>query len=340
MTRSFLLAIATLAAITTAGHTQVTALPEPERPSLRSEAVITGEIVRIGDLIDHAGIVASAPIFRAPDLGSTGTVSADAVLEAVRKHALVGVDARDVRDVVVTRASRTIPASAVEDAISRTLATQYNIGSNKDIAVTFAREMRALYVEPSAKGDLRVAHIDYDLRSGRFDATIEIPSAGGKRTVVPISGRATATVEVATAARTIDRGTVLKDADLIMERRPRTEIGRDIITKPGQAVGLAVRSNLQPGHPIRSAELMKPDLVQRNDMVTIIYEVPGVMLTIRGKAAEGGAEGDVINVLNEQSKRMLQGVIVGPGRVAINSGSPRVASNNTTGSIVNANTRQ
>jgi flagella basal body P-ring formation protein FlgA len=339
MTRSLLAAFAALLAVTTAGHAQIAALPEPERPSLKSEATITGDIVRIGDLIDHAGIVASVPIFRSPDLGSTGTVSADDVLEAVRKHALIGVDPRDVRDVVVTRASRAIPASAVEDAISRTLATQFDLGSNKDIVVNFARDMRVLYVEPSAKGDLRVAHIDYDLRSGRFDATIEIPSAGGKRSIVQISGRATATVEVATAARTIDRGTVLRDADLIMERRPRAEVGRDAITKPSQAVGLAARSNLQPGRPIRSAELMKPDLVQRNDTVTIVYEVPGVVLTVRGKAADGGAEGDVINVINEQSKRTLQGVIVGPGRVAISNGSPRVASDNTTSSIANATTR-
>ena len=84
---------------------------------------------------------------------------------------------------------------------------------------------------------------------------------------------------------------------------------------------------------------MKPDLVQRNETVTLVYEVPGVVLTIRGKAVDGGAEGDVINVLNEQSKRIVQGMIVGPGRVAVNNGSPRVASNNTTGSIVNANTR-
>ena len=31
--------------------------------------------------------------------------------------------------------------------------------------------------------------------------------------------------------------------------------------------------------------------------------MPGIMLTVRGKAIEGGAEGDVISVLNEQSKR-------------------------------------
>jgi len=339
MIRSILAAFAALVAITTAGTAQVATLPDPQRPSLKSEATINGDIVRIGDLVEHAGIVATVPIFRAPDLGDTGAVAADTVLEAVRKHGLIGVNARDVREVVVTRASRTIPASEIEDAITKTLSARFDLGSSKDIVVNFARDVRAIHVEPSAKGEPRVANIDYDLRSGRFEATIEIPAGGGKRSTVQLSGRATATVEVATAARSIERGVVLRDADLIMERRARTEVGRDVITSPAQAVGLAPRAGLQPGRPIRTAELMKPDLVQRNETVTLVYEVPGVVLTIRGKAAEGGAEGDVINVLNEQSKRTLQGVIVGPGRVAINNGSPRVASNSTTGSISNANTR-
>ncbi len=339
MIRSILAAFVALVAISTSGNAQVAGQPVPERPKLKSEAIINGDIVRIGDLVEHAGIVASVPIFRAPDLGYTGTVSADAVIEAVRKHALIGVDATDVQDIVVTRASRTIPANEVEQAISRTLSARFDLGPSKDIVVNFARDIRAIYVEPSAKGELRVTHIDFDTRSGRFDATIEIPAGAGKRSTTQISGRATATIEVATAARTLDRGAVLKDSDVLMERRPRAEVGRDAISKREQAVGLAARTGLQPGRPIRTAELMKPDLVQRNETVTLIYEVPGVVLTIRGKAAEGGAEGDVINVLNEQSKRTVQGVIVGPGRVVINNGSPLVASNYTTKSAANADTR-
>ena len=72
---------------------------------------------------------------------------------------------------------------------------------------------------------------------------------------------------------------------------------------------------------------MKPELVQRNETVTLVYEVPGIVLTVRGKAVDGGAEGDVINVLNEQTKRTVQGVVVGPGRVIISTGSPRLAAN-------------
>ena len=57
MIRSILVAFATLVAITTAGMLQAATLPDPQRPSLKSEAIINGDIVRIGDLIDHAGIV-------------------------------------------------------------------------------------------------------------------------------------------------------------------------------------------------------------------------------------------------------------------------------------------
>jgi len=46
----------------------------------------------------------------------------------------------------------------------------------------------------------------------------------------------------------------------------------------------------------------------------------------------------VISVLNEQSKRVVQGVIIGPGRVAVTNGSRRFAANSATGSV-NANAR-
>ena len=327
MIRTILVALVALLAITTSGIAQTTDQPAPARPTLKSEAIINGEIVRIGDLIENAGIVASVPIFRAPDLGCTGTVSADTVLDAVRKHALIGVETAGLSEVVVTRASRIIPTSDLEAAIKQTLSTRYDLGATKDILVNFTRDTRTIYVDPSAKGEPRVTQIDFDSRSGRFDAVIEVPAATGKRSVVPVSGRAAATVEVATVMQALDRGNIIKDADVSMERRARNDVARDVITRREDIVGLAVRVSLQPGRPIRAGELMRPDLVQRNEAVTLVYEVPGILLTVRGKATEGGSKGDVINVLNEQSKRMAQGVIIGPGRVSVYTGSPRVASN-------------
>jgi flagella basal body P-ring formation protein FlgA len=62
---------------------------------------------------------------------------------------------------------------------------------------------------------------------------------------------------------------------------------------------------------------MKPELVLKNDTVMLHYEVPGIVLAMRGKALESGAEGDVVSVLNVNSKRTIQGIVTGPGRVTV-----------------------
>jgi flagella basal body P-ring formation protein FlgA len=283
--------------------------------------------VRIGDLVEHAGVIAKVPIFRAPDLGSTGTVSADAVVEAVRAHALIGLDTAGIHDVEVTRASRTIAPKEIEDCVVRALATQFALGTPADVAVNFDRALRPLHVEPNAKGELQVARISYDAYSGRFQATLEIPTGPSTRAPLRLSGRATVTVEVVTVAQTVERGAVLKNADVVMARFPRGRISRDVITDSARAIGLAARTALQPGRPLHATQLMKPELIKRNEQVSLVYEVPGISLSVRGKAVEGGAEGDTISVLNEQSKRTLRGIVVGPGRVVVNSRSPQLADN-------------
>ena len=56
----------------------------------------------------------------------------------------------------------------------------------------------------------------------------------------------------------------------------------------------------------------------------LIYEAPGLYLTGRGKAIDSGTEGDVVNIVNLQSKRTVQGVVTGPGQVTITAPGPRL----------------
>src|SRR5262245_2186741 len=80
------------------------------RPALKSEATVIGDVVRIGDLIENAGAAAEVAIFRAPDLGQTGTVPAQQVIDAVLPHRIIALDTRGIAEVAVTRASRLITA--------------------------------------------------------------------------------------------------------------------------------------------------------------------------------------------------------------------------------------
>ena len=88
---------------------------------------------------------------------------------------------------------------------------------------------------------------------------------------------------------------------------------------------MQARRQLRASQAIRTADLAKPDLVQRDQNVILIYEAPGIYLTMRGKALENGTEGDVVNVMNLQSKRTLSGTVTGRGQVSITPAPPRLS---------------
>jgi len=312
-----------LALCFTAGFVAGPAAAQNAAPALRANVTVTGDIVRIGDLVEHAGAVADVPIFRAPDLGTRGAVPTARVVEAIRPHQLIGIDTRGISEVVVTRASRAIPAQEISARIAKALESQYGLGEARNIAVEFDRDARTLNVEPNISGELEVVSLSYNRRTSRFDATIDLPSSTALHwQATHYSGTAIETVDAVTVDHPIEHGEILKASDLTTVRRPKAE--GPVITGLQAAAGLAARHQLRPGQPLHDADLMKPALVQRNDIVTIFYEAPGLTLTLRGQAQDAGALGDTISVMNMQSKRLVQGVVTGPGRVTVAAVPARV----------------
>jgi flagella basal body P-ring formation protein FlgA len=316
-TLALLLALATPAAAQTA-------LP----PALKASVTVTSDVVRIGDLVDNAGIVADVPIFRAPDLGTTGAVPTPRVLDAIRSHELIGIDTRGLSEVMVTRASRTIGISEIAAQVAQTLAGLNGLGEARNLSVRFDRDVHTLQVEASARGALKPLRVYYDPRTTRFDVTFDLAgSTLMHRQPLRVTGTMVETVEAVVLARPLERGEVIKASDITTERRPKAEMASNSVVNADAAVGLAVRRSLRPGQVLRDNDLSKPEIVQRSDAVTIVYEAPGMVLSIRGKAQESGALGDLISVLNVQSKRVVQGTVTGPGRVTITPATARVVEN-------------
>jgi flagella basal body P-ring formation protein FlgA len=294
-------------------------------PTLKAEATVIGDTVRIGDLVEHAGAMADVAIFRAPDLGQTGSVPVARVIEALRPHELADIDTRGIAEVVVIRKSRTLTRKDIEARILRALAGQHGQADSRNLSVTLDNDMRPLQVEPNAAAELLVARLSHDPRTGRFDVTFELPgSTAARRLPLRFTGTIGETFEAAVLVRAVAQGEVLKASDLALERRPKAEFNAQTMTTLEQALGQASRRALRAGLVLRQGDLMKPELVQRHETVTIVYEVPGIVLTVRGKAMAPGALGDVIEVLNIQSKRTIQATVAGPGRVVAYSMNPKI----------------
>ena len=321
--RSLLLAAALLAASAAAALAQ-SSEDVIATPALRASVTVSSDVVRIGDILDNAGTAALIAIYRAPDLGTTGSLPTEKVLATLQAHQVIGVDTKDIKTISVTRLSRPLPAREIELQVGRALEHRSGLGDAANISLTFDRDVRDIQLEASNTGTLQPASTRYDPRSGRFDISFEISNeAGATATTLRFTGTAIETVEAAVLTRDVERSEVLKSSDVIAQRRPRAEVGSDAAARR-LAVGMQMRKQLRAGQALRVSDLAKADLVQRDDNVILIYESTGLYLTIRGKAMEGGTEGDVVNVLNLQSKRTVSGVVIGRGQVAITVATPRL----------------
>jgi flagella basal body P-ring formation protein FlgA len=319
MIRTFApLAVALVAGLlATHGAAAQVAASGPAMPTLKRAVTVSGDIVRIGDLLENAGTSADAAIFRSPDLGTTGSVSVQKVLDALQPFHIYLINTRGLSAVEVTRAGRQIDFSDLEARIAQAFAGRYGLGEAKNLSVTLDVAPRPAMVEASVTGDLTLTGAALNPMSGRFEIAFEVPGSVILRKPLRFTGSIVETVEVAVTTHALTAGAIIRDADLAVERRPKAKVGADALGSAHDAIGFAVRAAVRAGAPLRRADLMKPQMVHRDDNVTLVYEVPGILLTTRGKALEAGAEGDVINILNVQSKRTVQGTVTGPNRVNI-----------------------
>ena len=286
-------------------------------PALRANVQVSGDLVRIGDIIDNAGAAAQIAIYRAPDLGTTGSLPVAQVLNTLRAYHVIGVDTRDIREISVTRLARTLESKDIELQVARALERRNGLGDAANLSMTFDRDPGDVRLEATFTGGMQATIVRYDNRNGRFDITFEIASENGAApTKLRFTGTAVETVEAAVLARSVERNEVIKSSDVVVERRPKAEVGADAAPRD-RVVGMQARRQLRAGQAIRTADLAKPDLVQRDQNVTLIYEAAGLYLTMRGKALENGTEGDTVSVMNLQSKRTVSGIVIGRGQVAI-----------------------
>jgi flagellar basal body P-ring formation protein FlgA len=236
---------------------------------------------------------------------------------------VIGVDTKDIKEVTVTRLARNVDAKDIQDAVAHAIEHRGGLGDAVNLSLTFDRDVQDLHLDAYNTGTMQVTAARYDTRSTRFDVTFEIGNdVNAAPTRLRFTGSAIETVEAAVLTRNVERTEMLKSSDIMVERRPKLEIGGDAAGRES-SLGMQLRHSMRAGQALRVADLAKPDLVQKDQGVTLIYQTAGLYLTTRGKAIDNGTEGDVVNVMNLQSKRTVTGIVTGRGQVTIQVATPQ-----------------
>lgn len=114
------------------------------------------------------------------------------------------------------------------------------------------------------------------------------------------------------AARTLPAGTVITAGDL-----RAADSDRPGLSDPSEAIGMQTRITIFEGRPLHATMLQAPRLVSRNQLVRLSFQRSTLLIEADGRALSDGAAGDLIRVMNLNSRSTVTARVMPDGSVAV-----------------------
>lgn len=99
-------------------------------------------------------------------------------------------------------------------------------------------------------------------------------------------------------------------------------------TAPDQVIGLEARVAIYPGRPVRLSDLGPAAVIERNEIVRMVYRQGPLMILSEGRALARAGLGDALTVMNLASRQSVQGVVTSSGIVAVGAAASAIGEGN------------
>lgn len=86
-----------------------------------------------------------------------------------------------------------------------------------------------------------------------------------------------------------------------------------------QVAGLEARVALFPGRPVRHGDVGPRAIVDRNQLVSIVFSRSGLTIRADGRAMERAGIGDWIRVMNLSSRATITGQVLPDGSISVSN---------------------
>ena len=294
--------------------------------TLKGDVTVYSNVVTAKDLFDDAGEYANEPLFLAPDIGSSGKISAHRIANEAHDIGLYEISLNGIDTVTVTRPSNKVTREDVEVELKDAIDKKLNNSIDFELVTTSIPQ--TTHTDPRADTSLKIEDLRLLENGKRFHATLEYETYGGT-TKLPVRGAVVEMANVVVLTREVARDEVLLPGDVARERILKSRMRAGTLSSLAGLVGKALTRNLQSGAALREQDVIEPIIVRSNDPVAITYAIPGLLLTSQGRALDSGPKGAVISVRNLQSNRTIRGRITDKGEVVVDARKPLFAQTET-----------
>ena len=254
--------------------------------------------------------------------GTTLNISADQVADILRKNlpnlgvSLAGVRGTVPVEIVVTRVRgskiRNIYAGIYKDYV-----LSHMPWAKTDVTISDIR-VGSTTIVPGKNGVTYRVVADSSLSFlGNTPLSIVMFRNGDRIGSVRVVGKVNVFKKVAKAARGIKSHEVFTQNDVRFVKENIAELPHDVITDSGDIMGKESVRSFRVNEIIRKRDVAQPLLVQKGDVVTILISAPGLLITSKGQALEGGRLGQMMRVKNIATKRIVIGMVKGHKTVQV-----------------------
>ena len=294
---------------------------ETGRLSIGREAIVGGDVIRVRDVATLEGAAAEAlgdvPLGPAPAAGDTRTLDGAVVLGVLRRNgldpaALVYSIAPSVR---VRRASQELAPDVVRQAVAAYVGEV--LGDAAADATVREVDLSGPVRVPLGTVGVRVVAATPERLCGRVSVQLEVSVDGRQVKTVWAAADVERYATVVVLRRALARGEVVDAADVETARRDLSQVPRDALTLPADAVGQLARAAIPAYVPLRREHVAVAPVVRRGDVVLMIAERPGLRVTAAGEVRDDGPPGAQVRVVNRASRRELIGRVMDPSTVAV-----------------------
>lgn len=132
-------------------------------------------------------------------------------------------------------------------------------------------------------------------------------------TILFLALTAPAMADTVLAARTIRAQTIIGPGDVVVKS---VEVP-GAATTPDTVIGMEARVSLYAGRPIRRSDIGQPALVDRNQIVPLVFERNGLRITTEGRSLARAGAGEAVRVMNLSSRNTVSGRVLPDGRIMV-----------------------
>jgi flagella basal body P-ring formation protein FlgA len=203
------------------------------------------------------------------------------------------------------------PAATTADAMSRAIAEAVvaRVGAGAEVTVRLASA-----VAPNWKGDLSSLAID---PAARLGAPIFVTFLNGPSASLRVSADVRIVADYVRASHTVLAGQTITPADIMAVRDVVPAMPLRHLPTAAEVLGARTIRRLNPGDVLQTAFVATPPVVQMGEPVTAIARIGDLEVAARFVAEDNGRIGDLIRIMNPDTKRTLRARIIKAGTVEV-----------------------